>query len=120
MRQLQAVEPRFRVRGAVGQENPVRLQARGLDGYEAPIVRNIIRRAEGAADGCEQHPLMRRMHRPGDEKRMVVILDREDWSRWLSATTEEAMALCKTYPAELMGGEPAPAPPRGKKALAPA
>lgn len=39
------------------------------------------------ADG---HPIFQRMHRPGDEKRMVVILDEVDYGAWLSCPVEEA------------------------------
>lgn len=83
-----------------------------------------------APDGSEQmtftmltvnatdHVLMRRFHRPDDEKRMVVILDPADYDRWLDCPTDQQMALMQQYPAELMTAEPAPQPPRKKKAEA--
>lgn len=33
---------------------------------------------------ADDHPLMKRFHRPEDEKRMVVILDPEDYGNWLA------------------------------------
>ena len=39
------------------------------------------------ADG---HPIMGRMHKPGDEKRSVVILPDEAWGDWLRAKSEAA------------------------------
>ncbi len=39
------------------------------------------------ADG---HPVMQQFHKPGEEKRMVVILDRDDYMPWLTASLEEA------------------------------
>ena len=39
------------------------------------------------ADG---HPVMARFHRPGDEKRSVVVLEPENFTQWLQATTTQA------------------------------
>ncbi|MET0310432.1 MAG: SOS response-associated peptidase family protein [Burkholderiaceae bacterium] len=39
------------------------------------------------ADG---HPVMQRFHKPGEEKRMVVILDPKDFEEWLTCSVEEA------------------------------
>ena len=46
------------------------------------------------ADG---HPVFQRMHRPGDEKRMVVILDPAEYDRWLQCTLDEALAMCRQW-----------------------
>jgi len=46
------------------------------------------------ADG---HPIFQRMHRPGDEKRMVVILDEADYGRWLSCPVEEAPSFFRQH-----------------------
>jgi putative SOS response-associated peptidase YedK len=61
---------------------------------------------------ADDHAIMKRMHRPGDEKRMPVIVRREDYDRWLSASPEEARRICQTFPAEEMIAEPAPKPAR--------
>ncbi|CAG4923307.1 SOS response-associated peptidase [Paraburkholderia gardini] len=64
------------------------------------------------ADG---HPLMKRFHRPGDEKRSVVIIRPEDYLGWLgSKSADEARSFLKLYPADEMFAEAAPKPPRSK------
>ena len=54
------------------------------------------------------HPVMSRFHKPGDEKRMVVILDPEDYDDWLTCPVNQApqffrqwMDQLDTYPAPL-------------------
>lgn len=42
---------------------------------------------------ADEHPVMNRFHKPGDEKRTPVIIGPELHQRWLSATVEEAQAL---------------------------
>lgn len=66
------------------------------------------------ADG---HGLMRRMHRPEDEKRMLVLLPAHDWSRWLQADTAEALGLLQEAGSRCLEGEPAPARPERQQAL---
>lgn len=51
---------------------------------------------------------MKRMHRPGAEKRSVVILHPDDWEEWLTTPNlEAARAMLQLYPAEDMAAEPA-------------
>ena len=57
------------------------------------------------ADG---HALCGRLYRPGDEKRMPVIIAANDYDAWLHATPEQAQAFMRTTPAELLVGGPAP------------
>jgi len=57
------------------------------------------------ADG---HPLMGRMHRQGDEKRMPVIVPPDRYADWLQASPQQAMDFMQQFPAEQMRGEPAP------------
>ncbi|HEY9102227.1 SOS response-associated peptidase [Chitinimonas sp.] len=59
---------------------------------------------------ADEHPLMRRFHAPGDEKRMPVIIHPENYDRWLSATPEQARALAQPFPADLMRSLAAPLP----------
>ncbi|TVO53071.1 SOS response-associated peptidase [Denitromonas halophila] len=40
---------------------------------------------------ADDHPVMRRFHKPGDEKRMTVILDGRQVEDWLAAATEAQM-----------------------------
>lgn len=46
------------------------------------------------ADG---HPVFKRMHKPGDEKRMVVILDPAEYDRWLQCTLAEASGFFRQW-----------------------
>lgn len=57
---------------------------------------------------ADNHPLMRRMHRPGDEKRMLVIVPPAQCGAWLRATPDEASALVQAASAPDLVGEPAP------------
>ena len=57
------------------------------------------------ADG---HPIMGRLHRPGDEKRMPVIVEPGQYKQWLNATPANAMQFMQTTPANLLRGLPAP------------
>ena len=57
---------------------------------------------------ADNHPIMKHMHRPGDEKRMPVILHADDHARWLNANPEEALRMCQTFDAQLMSSAPAP------------
>ncbi|WP_354687128.1 SOS response-associated peptidase family protein [Cupriavidus necator] len=65
---------------------------------------------------AENHPLMRRMHAPGKEKRSVVILHRDQWDDWLNCSDPEvARTFLNLYPADLMDTEPAPRASRKSK-----
>ena len=70
------------------------------------------------ADG---HPLMARMHRPGDEKRMPVLLAPDEFESWLHATDEQAHAMVRHASTVLLTGEAAPRvpPPRTVRRAAP-
>ncbi|WP_292932835.1 SOS response-associated peptidase family protein [Noviherbaspirillum sp.] len=59
------------------------------------------------ADG---HAVMQRFHKPGDEKRMMVILDPERYDEWLHCPVEEAERFFVRYPAERLVARPAPRP----------
>ncbi|MGO4608439.1 SOS response-associated peptidase [Variovorax sp. 2RAF20] len=63
------------------------------------------------ADG---HPVMSRFHKPGDEKRMVVILDPEQYDPWLTCPIADAPKYFKQWMGQL-DTYPAPLAPRAKK-----
>lgn len=46
------------------------------------------------------HPLMRLMHKPADEKRMVVILTPAQYVPWLQCDVEQSGRFLRPYPAE--------------------
>lgn len=65
---------------------------------------------------ADNHPLMKRFHKPGDEKRGVVLLPRGDWDDWLGCRDpERARTLLRLYPAESLVAEPAPMPAHTRK-----
>lgn len=58
------------------------------------------------ADG---HPFMSRFHRPGEEKRSLVIVPTSEYEEWLGCKDpERARTYLQPYPADPMCGEPAP------------
>jgi putative SOS response-associated peptidase YedK len=62
---------------------------------------------------ANEHPLMKRFHKPGDEKRSVVIVPPGAYEDWLSCrSTDEARSFLNLYPAEEMAAEAAPIPKR--------
>ena len=64
---------------------------------------------------ADTHPVMNHFHRPGDEKRMVVIVQPNDYLNWLNATTAEATRFFKAFPAALMVSNPAPLAPKAPR-----
>jgi putative SOS response-associated peptidase YedK len=64
------------------------------------------------ADG---HPVMQRFHKPGDEKRMVVILDRAEYGEWLTCPVAEAPKFFRQWMGAL-DAFPAPLPLRAPAA----
>lgn len=61
---------------------------------------------------ASDHAIMRNMHRPDDEKRMVVILPPERHGAWLAAPAAGATAFLRLYPAELLVAELRPVKPK--------
>ena len=68
------------------------------------------------ADG---HPLMQRFHKPDDEKRMVMILDPDQYQGWLNGSLVSEEDVYRQYPAELVVAQPDPLPPRTRTKPAP-
>ena len=56
------------------------------------------------ADG---HPVMDRFHRPGDERRSLVVVPLHAWHKWLNATTGTASDLLTDMPTAEFGAGPA-------------
>jgi len=56
---------------------------------------------------ADAHPVMRRFHKPGDEKRSVVVLDGDEIEAWLGAQREDDMrARVRLCADELLVAEP--------------
>lgn len=65
---------------------------------------------------ADDHLLMKRFHKPGDEKRSLVIVPQSEWDDWLNCKNPEfARTFLHHYPAELMTSWPSPRAPRAKK-----
>jgi putative SOS response-associated peptidase YedK len=65
------------------------------------------------ADG---HPIMQNMHKAGDEKRMVVILNPDSYDAWLKASPDESAAFLRQYPADKLVAVPRQKDPARSKA----
>lgn len=57
---------------------------------------------------ADTHPLMKRFHKPGDEKRSVVMLDTDEVDAWLDADAGSAPAFLRHYAAEKLAAEAMP------------
>lgn len=69
---------------------------------------------------ADDHALYRRFHKPGDEKRMPVILHPDRFDAWLNCSVEAAAGFMRQYPAELLEAEAAPLPGRAAAPKKPA
>ena len=61
------------------------------------------------ADG---HAVMCRFHKPGDEKRMLVLLEPEQYQGWLEGALVNDPAVYAPYPSDRLIAVPDPLPPR--------
>jgi hypothetical protein len=62
---------------------------------------------------ADHHPLMRRYHRPGDEKRSVIAVPPTQYEEWLSCRNPELARTFFRLPQEdEMAAEAAPLPAR--------
>ena len=52
------------------------------------------------------HPIMNQLHRPKEDKRMVVILPEDRYDAWLDAKTAESMDFMLPFSAEAMTATP--------------
>ena len=49
---------------------------------------------------ADDHEFMQRFHKPQDEKRMVVILEEDDYQKWLQSPLEDNHSYIRAYPSE--------------------
>lgn len=54
---------------------------------------------------ADAHPLMRQFHKPGEEKRMVVVLPETQYDDWLQAGPADSRDFLRPYPAEALWAE---------------
>lgn len=58
---------------------------------------------------ADRHPVMEHFHKPGDEKRSVVVIKPDDYESWLKCKDPEvARSFLNLYPAELLQAGSAP------------
>ena len=57
---------------------------------------------------ADAHPLMRRFHKPGDEKRSVVILHPDQYEAWLHVELQDVQQFLAPFPDALLSAAPAP------------
>jgi putative SOS response-associated peptidase YedK len=68
---------------------------------------------------ADQHPLLMRFHRPGDEKRSLVIVPGPDYDAWLGCTdAAQARSFLQLTAPQLLAAAPAPKPTIVKPASA--
>ena len=63
---------------------------------------------------ADNHAVYQRLHAPGEEKRMVVILEPAEYDRWLQCSAEEAKTFFRQWNGPL-DTFAAPLPPRTKR-----
>jgi putative SOS response-associated peptidase YedK len=51
---------------------------------------------------ADAHPLMKQFHKPGEEKRMVVVLPEAQYGDWLQARAQDRLDFLRPYPAEAL------------------
>lgn len=99
---------------------PVRHEIGEIDGYPLGIA-GIWEYKAAAGDGAppllsfsmltvnaDGHAVFQRMHRPTDEKRMVIILQPDQYDAWLTCPVEDAPSFFTRYPAERLWAKEAP------------
>jgi putative SOS response-associated peptidase YedK len=52
---------------------------------------------------ADTHPFYKRFHKPGDEKRMPIFLDREEYGPWLTSALVDAPVFFKSHPGPFIG-----------------
>lgn len=67
---------------------------------------------------ADDHPVMGRFHREGDEKRSLVPIAPADWSAWLDDEPESAWRLLQPMPPAEFAAAPDPRPPAAKRTRA--
>ncbi len=62
---------------------------------------------------ADDHALMKRFHKPGEEKRMVVILDEDEYDAWLDCPVDHMAGFMRQFPADRLEAMPWPRDMRG-------
>ena len=104
------------VRWAISQEGQVPFGIAGIytDWLDPKTLKRVWSFAMLTVN-ADRHPLLKRFHKPEDEKRMVVILQPSDYADWLSCPVAEAKRFFRCWEGPLLA-EPLPLPPRAPQA----
>ena len=57
---------------------------------------------------ADHHPVMKHFHKPNDEKRSIVVLQDNDYTKWLNASHNQARDLLTLAPNDFLASEPSP------------
>ena len=57
---------------------------------------------------ADHHPVMKHFHKPNDEKRSIVVLQDNDYTKWLNANHNQARDLLALAPNDFLASEPSP------------
>ena len=82
------------------------------DRWVAPSNGEVVHSFSMLTINADAHPLMRQFHRPGEEKRSLVVIDAARADEWLSASPDQARALLQPIVADQFCARPEPTPPR--------
>lgn len=96
---------RWRVRRADGQPMGV---ASIWDRWTDPGTGELVTSFSMLTVNADGHPVMGQFHRPGDEKRSVVVLEPQQFAAWLHPRHEPVQALLQCPPQGVLVSEPAP------------
>ena len=61
---------------------------------------------------ADDHPLLRNFHRPGEEKRMIVVLPENRYADWLNAPPNDSINFMLPYPSDNLVAVPVPPKPK--------
>jgi putative SOS response-associated peptidase YedK len=98
---------RWRIRRADGQPMGV---ASIWDRWTDPTSGEIVTSFSMLTVNADGHPVMGRFHRPGDEKRSVVVLEPGQFGAWLHAEVAVAKAMMQRPADDLLTAEGADRP----------
>lgn len=76
--------------------------------WRDPLTGQHLRSVTLLTVNADQHPLMSRMHRPGEEKRMLVLVGSSDYAYWLQASNGQALEVLRAAAQQPLCGQPAP------------
>lgn len=96
---------RWRIQRADGQPMGV---ASIWDRWTDPGTGELVTSFSMLTVNADGHPVMGQFHRPGDEKRSVVVLEPQQFAAWLHPRHEPVQALLHCPPQGVLVSEPAP------------